>query len=76
MECSRSQSSNRSKVMTDIYLHQSSNSPLKVGFPKFDGTQPRAWIFKCNTYFKIMQIVAEDRKINLASMHFQGRASL
>ncbi|KAK6128670.1 hypothetical protein DH2020_037582 [Rehmannia glutinosa] len=52
-------------------------SPLpKIDFPKFDGTHPRAWILKCNGYFKLIPNIPDDQKVILASMHFKGKAAL
>ncbi|CAA0816707.1 Unknown protein, partial [Striga hermonthica] len=51
-------------------------SPLpKLDFSHFDGTNPRSWILKCNSYFKIIPNVPDHQKVLLASMHFEGKAA-
>lgn len=51
-------------------------SPLpKLDFPRFDGTHPRAWMLKCQGYFKLIPNIPDDQKVTLASMHFEGRAA-
>lgn len=53
------------------YIH----SPLpRVDFPKFDGSNPRSWIIKCNSYFKLMSSIPDSQRVHLASMHFEGKA--
>lgn len=47
-----------------------------MNFPRFDGTNPRAWIINCNNYFKIVKNVAEDQKVAMVSMYFEGSAAL
>lgn len=55
---------------------QQGNTPLpKVDFPRFDGSNPRTWIIRCNGYFKMHPNISEDQKIVWASMHFEGRAA-
>lgn len=46
-----------------------------MDFPRFDGTSPRAWIVKCNTYFKTGQNILKDQKDPFASMYLEGRAT-
>jgi len=45
----------------------------KVEFPAFDGSNPRNWVKKCAKYFNLCRI-SDDQKVDLASMHFQGKA--
>lgn len=70
------QSAYKYRSHSENYHHHLSNSPPRVDFPIFDGTNPRAWIVKCNTYFKIVKNVDEDQKVSIASMYFEGKAAL
>ncbi|KAK6150060.1 hypothetical protein DH2020_017585 [Rehmannia glutinosa] len=73
---SRNQSTFRGRLQGD---HQGIHviSPLpKIEFPRFDGSNPRAWILKCNGYFKLIPNIPDAHKVTLASMHFEGRAAL
>ncbi|XP_026416872.1 uncharacterized protein LOC113312322 [Papaver somniferum] len=57
-------------------IHQSgkySRHP-KIDFPRFDGSNPRCWIRKCNRYFQLNSI-DEFHKVDLASIHFDGKAN-
>lgn len=62
-------------------LHnESGGSPMitplpKLEFPRFDGTHPRAWILKCQSYFKLIPNIPEQQKVTLASMHLEGKAN-
>ncbi|KAG8370608.1 hypothetical protein BUALT_Bualt13G0001100 [Buddleja alternifolia] len=38
------------------------HSPSRLEFPRFDGDNPRAWIRKCNRYFQILSMIAEEHK--------------
>lgn len=52
------------------------HNPLpKIDFPRFDGTNPRAWILKCQGYFNLIPNVPDHQRVVLASMHFEGRAA-
>lgn len=46
---------------------------IKFEFPKFDGTNPRSWIRKCNKLFA-HHLVADNQKIYLATMNLDGEA--
>ncbi|CAA0811981.1 Unknown protein, partial [Striga hermonthica] len=48
----------------------------KVEFSRFDGNQPRSWILKCNSYFKLVPNIPDQQKVILASMHLEGKAAL
>lgn len=53
------------------YVH----TPLPcIDFPRFDGINPRAWILKCNSYFKLMPSIPDAQRVHLATMHFDGKA--
>lgn len=52
-----------------------STSPIPCAdFPRFDGSNPRAWILRCNSYFKVIPNIPETLKVSLAAMHFDGKA--
>ena len=49
--------------------------PPRPNFPSFDGeSDPLTWINKCNTYFRGMRTMAEE-KVWLASLHLEGAAA-
>ncbi|KAK6150015.1 hypothetical protein DH2020_017540 [Rehmannia glutinosa] len=51
-------------------------SPLpRIDFARFDGSNPRSWILKCNGYFKLIPNIPDAQKVTLASMHFDGKAA-
>lgn len=50
-------------TLTHTYTYHAANSPPRVDFPRFDGTNPRAWVINCNNYFKIIKNVAEDQMV-------------
>ncbi|KAK6149080.1 hypothetical protein DH2020_016605 [Rehmannia glutinosa] len=71
----RTQQSSGNKIHMD---HQGVQmiSPLpKIDFPRFDGSHPRAWILKCNGYFRLIPNIPDNQKVILASMHFEGKAA-
>lgn len=45
----------------------------KIEFPRFDGTNPRAWVRKCERYFQLKNIDVFKR-VDIASIHFDGKA--
>ncbi|XP_074271204.1 uncharacterized protein LOC141595129 [Silene latifolia] len=45
----------------------------KVEFPVFDGSNPRIWVKKCKKYFELCK-VADNQKLNLASLYMVGKA--
>lgn len=45
-----------------------------IDFPRVDVSNPRAWIFKCNNYFRLIPNIPDHQKVSLASMHFDGKA--
>lgn len=45
----------------------------KIDFPRFDGTNPRGWIRKCNRFFQL-NFVDDLKRVDLASIHFDGKA--
>lgn len=47
----------------------------RVEFPAFDGSNPRQWVKKCAKYFNLCKI-PDDQKVDLASMHLQGKAEV
>lgn len=48
----------------------------EIGFPRFDGSNPRSWISKCTAYFKLFPHVPDSQRVALAYLHFEGKASL
>ncbi|KAL5746499.1 hypothetical protein ACOSP7_027645 [Xanthoceras sorbifolium] len=46
---------------------------LKLNFPKFDGNDPQAWIYKAEQYFDFKEVVVEQQ-VQLASFHLEGIA--
>ncbi|TXG71290.1 hypothetical protein EZV62_006225 [Acer yangbiense] len=56
------------KVFTDNQF-----KPPKLNFPKFDGTDPKAWIRKCERFFLIYPVEPE-KKVIVASIHFEKKA--
>ncbi|CAA0822266.1 Unknown protein, partial [Striga hermonthica] len=52
------------------------NPAPKIEFPRFDGSNPRAWILKCSGYFKLVPNISKTQKVILASMHLEGKAAL
>uniref|UniRef100_A0A1J3IVR9 Transposon Ty3-I Gag-Pol polyprotein n=2 Tax=Noccaea caerulescens TaxID=107243 RepID=A0A1J3IVR9_NOCCA len=47
----------------------------KIGFPIFDGSRVRDWIFRCEQFFDLDSTPAE-LKVRLASIHLEGKALL
>ncbi|KAF8389533.1 hypothetical protein HHK36_024048 [Tetracentron sinense] len=47
---------------------------VKIDFPKFDGEDPTAWIYRAEQYFSFSQI-PEDAWVQLASFHLEREAS-
>lgn len=46
----------------------------RLEFPRFDGINPRAWMLKCNSFFKLMPSIPDAQRVHLATMHFDGKA--
>lgn len=55
--------------------HPFSARMTKVEFPKFDGTELRSWLYRCNQFFQIDEI-PDDQKVRLAAIHLEGKALL
>ncbi|KAK6163811.1 hypothetical protein DH2020_000675 [Rehmannia glutinosa] len=72
----RNQHSPRNRLQMDQQGIQMINPMPRIEFPKFDRTQPRTWILKCNGYFKLVPNIPDTQKVTLASMHFEGKAAL
>lgn len=51
-----------------------SHSVPPLDFPRFDGTNPKIWIRRCENYFDICAIVPEHW-VKLALVHFSGSAA-
>lgn len=51
------------------------NPHPKLEFPKFEGNDPKGWILKAEQYFDFVHI-EEEKKIKLAGLHFEGKASV
>jgi hypothetical protein len=47
----------------------------QLDFPKFDGTSPKLWIKRCDTYFDLNGIPVENW-VKLATINFSGPAAL
>ncbi|GJW00940.1 putative mitochondrial protein [Tanacetum coccineum] len=45
----------------------------KIEFPEFYGDDPTGWVYRCNQFFKVDDIMSED-KVKLASMHLYDKA--
>ncbi|XP_057773723.1 uncharacterized protein LOC130993019 [Salvia miltiorrhiza] len=67
-------SSYTSKFKIDYPQSGMGNSFHKVDFPRFNGTNPRAWIIKCNSYFKLTAAMTDEHKVQLAIHNFEGKA--
>ncbi|KAH6809268.1 hypothetical protein C2S51_027051 [Perilla frutescens var. frutescens] len=63
-----------SRAMVDHKQSQVIHHIPKIEFPRFDGTQPRSWILKCNQYFQLVDNVPDSHRMILASLHFDGKA--
>ncbi|XP_026396241.1 uncharacterized protein LOC113290867 [Papaver somniferum] len=46
----------------------------RLDFPRFDGTNPKGWIQKCNRFFLLHNIREETQKVQMAAMHMDGKA--
>ncbi|GKD74622.1 hypothetical protein Tco_1332904, partial [Tanacetum coccineum] len=46
----------------------------KVEFPKFEGEEVVSWIYKVNKFFEMDNIVENEQKMRLVSMHLFGKA--
>ncbi|KAK6127658.1 hypothetical protein DH2020_038574 [Rehmannia glutinosa] len=69
------QQSTRPRLPIEHHGMQISSPLPKIDFPRFDGNHPRAWILKCNGYFKLIPNIPDSQKVTLASMHFEGKAA-
>ena len=45
----------------------------KIGFPMFDGSELREWIYRCEQFFSI-DSTPPELKVRLASLHMTGKA--
>jgi hypothetical protein len=54
-----------------INSHQ--HHSLKLSFPKFNGDDPTAWIYKAELYFEFQNIMP-NQQVQLASFHLEGIA--
>ncbi|KAL9426701.1 hypothetical protein AB3S75_033478 [Citrus x aurantiifolia] len=45
----------------------------KLNFPKFEGENPSGWIYTCDRFFNINEIV-EEEKVEMALIHLEGQA--
>ncbi|XP_026400203.1 uncharacterized protein LOC113296079 [Papaver somniferum] len=43
-------------------------------FPRFDGTNPKGWIQKCERFFLLHNIREETQKVQMAAVHMDGKA--
>ncbi|KAK4407689.1 hypothetical protein Sango_0349900 [Sesamum angolense] len=51
-------------------------SITNVEFPKFNGDEPRGWIWKCQWYFQTVYTIPDDQRVSLAPIHLEGNAEL
>uniref|UniRef100_A0A803L3P0 Ty3 transposon capsid-like protein domain-containing protein n=1 Tax=Chenopodium quinoa TaxID=63459 RepID=A0A803L3P0_CHEQI len=71
----------KSPVSTPKSFDGGSNSTRTLGyvpkleFPRFDGTNCRMWIKKCNKYFKLCKI-CDEQKVDLASLNMVDKAEV
>ncbi|KAH6761080.1 hypothetical protein C2S51_018029 [Perilla frutescens var. frutescens] len=72
----RTQYTNMNRQIGDPQSLQAITPLPKIDFPRFDGTQPRVWILKCNSYFKMIPNIPEEQRIALATMNFEEKAAL
>ncbi|XP_026441802.1 uncharacterized protein LOC113340978 [Papaver somniferum] len=54
---------------------QFANYRPKIDFPRFDGTNPRAWIRKCKKYFFLHQL-NDEQKVHIATLYLEGKADV
>ncbi|XP_027157202.1 uncharacterized protein LOC113758631 [Coffea eugenioides] len=48
---------------------------LKVEFPKFDGSNPREWVRRCEKFFRLCRI-PDSQHMDLVELHLDGKASI
>ncbi|KAF2552548.1 hypothetical protein F2Q68_00036179 [Brassica cretica] len=53
--------------------HSKSARLTKIGFPMFDGSELREWIYRCEQFFSI-DSTPPELKVRLASLHMTGKA--
>ncbi|KAG2310944.1 hypothetical protein Bca52824_022501 [Brassica carinata] len=53
--------------------HGLSSRLTKIGFPMFDGSELREWIYRCEQFFSI-DSTPPELKVRLASLHMTGKA--
>lgn len=67
---------------THVNRDNNNNPPLpnglsarltKIGFPMFDGSELREWIYRCEQFFSI-DSTPPELKVRLASLHMTGKA--
>ncbi|KAJ4777533.1 polyprotein [Rhynchospora pubera] len=54
-------------------FHTTNLPAPKLEFPTFSGNNPRGWLYKCERFFQMAQI-PERHKLEVATMHMQGKA--
>ena len=73
---------NTSKPTTTNVNNNNNNPPIhhglsarltKIGFPMFDGSELREWIYRCEQLFSI-DSTPPELKVRLASLHMTGKA--
>ncbi|XP_027150147.1 uncharacterized protein LOC113750359 [Coffea eugenioides] len=47
----------------------------KVEFPKFDGSNPREWVRRCEKFFRLCRI-PDSQHMDLVELHLDGKASI
>lgn len=55
--------------------HSFASRMTKIVFPKFDGSDLRSWLYKCNQFFQLDDI-EDAQRVRLAAIHLEGKALL
>ena len=55
--------------------HPYSTRLTRIEFPKFDGTDLKSWLYRCNQFFEFDGVM-EEGKVRLAAIHMEGKALL
>lgn len=58
---------------TEVEYQSCPSGNYRFDFPRFDGSNPRAWLLKRLNYFKLMN-TSESERVTIAAMHFEGKA--
>ncbi|XP_028775639.1 uncharacterized protein LOC114732519 [Neltuma alba] len=58
-------------VSSSSQQYQNSYRPIKLDFPKFDGSDPMIWIFRAEQYFSYYE-TPDNQRVLVASVSFEG----